>query len=297
MKIGIVNNNYRNNCNIVPVFKNKIKKAKTFGYALTAAAMMSFSACNSCNKNISPDNTNYGVETNAINNSSDISAKKNPLDNKRAQKYYHYFPSENNITAENYAWSEIVYPDGRVEKDSLGHNISISPDGKRTVIKTEKDDQGFTKITKSFPDGSKIIHNDYSKNGDSTYTEKVYWPNGNLKENSFYSEYFLPDSTNNDSTKIIEKSYERYNENEVLIYWESDVFDSDRNEKHNKYDRQKRIIYDDIKNEHYQYKGNSSIPYQSYSEYEGCKRITLYNPDSTVNKIYFEAADGTITDK
>ena len=128
MKIGIVNNNYRNNCNIVPVFKNKIKKAKTFGYALTAAAMMSLSACQSCYKKTSPDDIIDSVKITEKKDSSFLSINEYHLRDNRIKKRYHYLPSENKITAENYAWSEIVYPDGKVEKDSLGHNISISPD-------------------------------------------------------------------------------------------------------------------------------------------------------------------------
>lgn len=295
MKIGMVNNNYKN-YNTGLMFKRKIKSARTLGYALTAA-MISLSACNSCYKKNSPDNIIDSVAKTEKNDSSNLSVEESHLRDNRVQKHYHYFPSDNNITAENYSWTEVIYPDGRIEKDSFGHNIFISPDGNKTVIKTEKDEHGSTKITKTFPDGSKIIHNDYSKNGDSTYIEKAYWPNGNLKENKYYNEYMLSDSINNDSTKIVEECYEKYNENEVLIYWKSNVSDPDRNEKYNKYDRQKRIIYDDVKNEHYKYKGSSLIPYQSYSDYEGCKRITSYNTDGTVNKIYFIAADGTVTDK
>ena len=295
MKINIINDHYGCNRNSKIAFNSKLSKARAWGCAFSAAALMSLSACiNSNNKNADTyEKENVSVIDKNISN---VLSENKKTENNKAYRSYHYFPTDDNITAENFSWSEIVYPDGRIEKDSLGHKIYISADGKRTIIKTEKNEQGFVTITKIFPDNSKRVYSNYSQDGDSLYVEKEYWPNGNLKENKYFNEY-VKNYVNDSIIKIKEEEYELYNENEVLIYWESTISDPERSSKYNKYDKQRRIIYDDIKQEKYQYKGNSKIPFQSYSEHDGCKRITLYNPDGSVKNIYFKAKDGTITNK
>ena len=212
------------------------------------------------------------------------------------KRVYHYYPSEN-VSAENYNWSELVYPDGRIEKDSMGYKIFVSPKGERMVIHTKQDEYGHTTITKEFPDGTKNVHIDYRTNmpNETLYVETNYWPNGNMKEHFYYNEY-PANNKEQDGERIIEKSHYQYNENEVLIMWETTQIDSARNESNNKYDKKGRLIYDDVKNEKYEYKLGAKHPYRAISELEGCKRIILLNSDGTVKKEFFKAEDGTITD-
>ena len=162
----------------------------------------------------------------------------------------------------------------------------------------EKDAMGNFITTTEFSDGSKIIKTDYNTPNpdEKLIVKKTYWSDGKLKENEYYNEYHS-DSTNINSKKIIEQSYKQYNENGVLLIWESSQIDPERNDSNNIYDRKGRLIYDDVKNEKYSYKGIDTIPYKSVSEYDDCKRITLYTDNGTVEKIYFKASDGTITEK
>ena len=95
---------------------------------------------------------------------------------------------------------------------------------------------------------------------------------------------------------FIEKSFYKYNEDELLLMWETSEIDSMRSEKNNKYDKKGRLIYDDIKNEKYEYKRGAKYPFRATSIYDGCKRIKLFNPDGSLIKVFFKAQDGTITD-
>ena len=272
-----------------------LSKYKNVGFALGTAALLSFSSC----KQPSPNDV-VDISTTIENNDSiNSTVHEYKYRDDRSEKHYHYFPknSDTELSPKNYDWVETIYPDGRIEKDSLGYQISITPEGERTVVKTEKDDNGNTVITTTLPDGSKIIKTEYKPTveGEILSVRNTYWPNGKIKEIMYFNEY-PSDTANIKSKKIIEKECLHYNENEILVKWESTKIDSERNEKNNKYDRKKRLIYDDIKNEEYQYKGNSKTPFRSTSVYDDCKRITLYDKAGNIEKIYFKASDGTITE-
>ena len=272
-----------------------LSKYKNVGFALGTAALLSFSSC----KQPSPNDV-VDISTTIENNDSiNSTVHEYKYRDDRSEKHYHYFPknSDTELSPNNYDWVETIYPDGRIEKDSLGYQISITPEGERTVVKTEKDDSGNTVITTTLPDGSKIIKTEYKPTveGEILSVRNTYSPNGKIKEILYFNEY-PSDTANIKSEKIIEKECLHYNENEILVKWESTKIDSERNEKNNKYDRKKRLIYDDIKNEKYQYKGNSKTPFRSTSVYDDCKRITLYDKEGNVEKIYFKASDGTITE-
>ena len=296
----VVNNGKKN----AKVFGNKafhsspVRMVRNTGLALAAATMLStLSSCKFFKKE-SPDDV---VEVNSRIEKTDSSystvGEYRYRDN-RIYKSYHYFPTDdNNVKAENYDWSETIYPDGRIERDSFGYKISITPSGKRTVVKTEQDEYGHVTVTKEYPDGTKVVRTDYKTGmpNEVLFVESSFWSNGNLKERNFYNEY--PANKNNpDSAKVIEQSLYKYNENEVLLMWESSEIDSARSEKNNKYDRKGRLIYDDIMNEKYQYKFGSKIPFRAISEYDGCKRIKLFNKDGSIEREYFKAQDGTITE-
>ena len=264
------------------------KMLRNTGYALMATSLLSLTAC-SANKN------KNNADTIEITTNNNDNLKNN---NNKVKTYHHFFPKDDNIVTNEPDWSEKIYPDGSREIDSLGYKISITRDGKRTTVKTEKDAMGNFITTTEFSDGSKIIKTDYNTPNpdEKLIVKKTYWSDGKLKENEYYNEYHS-DSTNINSKKIIEQSYKQYNENGVLLIWESSQIDPERNDSNNIYDRKGRLIYDDVKNEKYSYKGIDTIPYKSVSEYDDCKRITLYTDNGTVEKIYFKASDGTITEK
>lgn len=216
----------------------------------------------------------------------------------KVQRSYHYFPKNNNIiNPEQYDWAESLYPDGSIVRDSLEYKIYISPDGKRTVTKTEKDEFGQDSITTNLPDGTTIIRQYHTptKNKEIIFTEKTFRPDKSIKEIRFYDEY-PTDSLHENSSKNIKRSLYQYNENNVLIKWESNISTQDSNKNTNKYDSQNRLVYDGLNNETYMYHGDNEIPYHSISENNGCKRITIYDKEGNIEKIYFEASDGTITE-
>ena len=278
-----------------PAFNGLSRKMlRNTGYALTAATILSFASCSNNNNNTKQDTDSFQTEV-----KDSLNEKIDSTDNKpKVENIYHYFPKDNNIITDVPDWSEKIFPDGSREIDSLEYNIKISPEGKRTVTKTETDETGNTTITTEFPDSTKTVKIIYKtlKPKEILEVEKTYWSNGKLKENKLFNEY-LSDSTNLSSPTIIKQRYERFNEDEVLLYWETNGTDVEVNDSNSIYDDDKRIIYNNIKNEKYYYKGTHKTPYTSVSEFENCKRTILYNDSGLVEKTIFEAADGTITEK
>lgn len=269
--------------NYNPAFCGRKQKVlQNAGYAFLISSIFTLASCS--NKNKQADNLDANTLT------------EQNYDN-FPTRIYHYYPKDD-LTSENYDWSEVKYPDGRVEKDSMDYKISVTPQGKRTVTKTEKDSVGNTIITTDFPDGEKTVRINYLtiNPNEKLQVEKTYWKNGKLKESKFLSEH-LSDSTNINSPRIRVDSCKVYNENEVLLYWESNSINPEKNDSNNIYDENNRILYDNIKNETYLYNDKNNIPYQSVSECEDCKRITLYDENGHIERIFFEASDGTITDK
>ncbi len=273
--------------NFCGVKKNALRN---IGYSLLAVSMM---ACVSCNNNGKPlKNSSEKEQYDREKASLDLKIMNEP------KKYYHYDPSDNNnIDANSYSWTETVFPDGSVKKDSLGYQISIDPQGLRTVVHSETDEAGNTITETELPDSTKIVKTEYQSNDSNEViqTEQIFWPNGNIKENRYYSEH-PADSSNINSQKIKENKRKEYNENGVLIYWESNSTEPESNDSNNIYDKHGRIVYDDVRNEKFQYKGKNKIPYRSTSECDDCLRITEYNKDGSIKKIFFKASDGTITD-
>lgn len=262
------------------------KVCKNIGIAAAAATLLTAASCSSKN------NTPSGSEI-AAQKDSALSVNTNLQNPQRVKKNYYYFPTEDgSITSEGYDWSELVFPNGKIIRDSLGYKIYIEPNGDRTVIHSTTDDMGHKITTTEHPNGTKI-RTDYNvpDSNEILYTEKNFRKNGTIIDNRYYNE--IQDTINN--TKTIEQSFEKYNENDVLLYWESNVRDSARNESFNKYDSFGRLVYDDIKNEKFIYEGKKKTPKMSIARYENCKRYTLYNPDGSINKVYFKASDGTIT--
>ena len=267
------------------------KTIRNAGYVLMAASMLaSYSCLNNKPKFDTIELTETKTNDKFDKDTDSIKKQEN------VKNIYHYFPKKDNIITNEPDWTEKIYPDGRIEIDSLGYKISVSPDGQRTVTKTEKDSIGNTIITTDFPDSTKTVKTYYLTQDPSEifHIEKTYRSNGKLKESLIYKEH-RADSTDTISPKI-EQQYKMYNENEVLIYWNCDSLQSENN-SNSVYDNNNRLIYDNIKNEKFYYKGTEKTPYKSISQIDDCKRITLYNDSGMVKKIYFEASDGTITEK
>ena len=277
-------------------FKSRpLKIMRNAGLSLVAATILStVSSCSNFKQKVSDDTKENQSNTEAVDT---ITTDRGMLQkDNNVQRHYHYFPRENSVDADNYDWSEEIYPDGRVEKDSFGYNISISPTGERTVIHTEIKEFGNT-VTKELPDGTKIVRNNYYTDvpKEILYVETEYWANGKMRERNYYDEHPVNEEEP-DGEFVVEKSTYKYNDKEVLLAWETNQIDSMRSEKYNKYDKKGRLIYDDVKNEKYEYKKGAKNPFRAISEYDGCKRITLYNDSGDVKKIFFEAIDGTITE-
>ena len=268
-----------NNISFKSKFGRKIIKNLALGVAATTLLT---SSCINKNNNTSKDEFVADTTYNEANN---------------IQKSYHYFPTEDgSVDATNYSWVETIFPDGKILRDSFGYNITISPKGERTVVHTTIDECGNKTTTTVHPDGNRNVHIDYKLDNPSEilYVEKNYRKDGTLKDNKYYNEIPL-DSFG--VQRSIEQSFEIYDEHEVLLAWVSNVADSARNKKYNKYDKLGRLIYDDIKNERFKYSGKSKIPRISVAYYDDCRRITLYNKDGSVQKTYFKASNGTITNQ
>ena len=264
--------------------KRQNNTMRNAGLALAATTLLTLS-CNDNKKN-DIDNINQNIEMQDTFLKSEIYPSKT----------YYYTPKEDNVVnLSNYDWSETTYPDGSIKRDSAGYDIHIAPNGARTVTYSEKDDSGNTITTTEFPDGSKYIKTNYNLDDpkEILYTEKKYNKDSVLIENKYFNK-ILSDSVANEY--IVEKSHEVYSDNGILLKWQSNISNPERDEQNNKYDKLGRLIYDDVKNEKYIYNDNSDIPSYSFSIYDGCKRITEYDEDGSVKKVYFKASDGTITE-
>jgi len=276
-----VNSNYHSNSF---TGKRKNKTMRNAGLALAATTLLTLSCTNNKQNNIDNENQNIEMQDTFVKN------------NNNSSKSYYYNPSDDDIVnLDNYAWSETTHSDGSIERDSAGYNIHIAPNGARTVTYTETDDLGNTTTTTEFPDGSRYVRTDFNMDNpkEDLYTEKKYSKDSVLIENKYFNK-ILSDSVPNGY--IVEKSHEIYNDDGILLKWRSNISDPERSEKNNKYDKLGRLIYDDIKDEKYVYKNNSDIPSYSFSIYNGCRRITEYDENGLVKKVYFKASDGTITE-
>lgn len=284
--------------NITPAFQGySLKAAKNMGYMLIAAGLLSLNSCNNTKTPI--QNNDDEIENKEYYNSASSVKSEEQGNSNQIQKSYHYFPKNDDVfTADQYDWVETIYPDGSIIKDSLGYKIYISSDGKRTEVKTEQNEKGMDVITTTLPDGTKIIRQYMTPQNSKSlsYEEKTYYPNGKIKEKEIYNEY-LSDSLGIRAEKTVENNHYFYNEKEILVKWKSNLIMSDSDSIYNKYDEKKRLVYDNAKKERYLYKGNNVTPYQSVSELDDCKRITLYTDSGTVNKVYFQASDGTVTEE
>lgn len=275
------------------------KMIRNIGLAFTTAGLLTLASCKKSNNTFYNNDDIVEIKTNNQEmDCVDVDIEKQKNGTKNVKTSYYYFPSENEINANNYSWTKKEYPDGHVEIDSLEYKISISPKGERTEIKTEKDEQGIETVTTTLPDGIRIVKRIYppTKENEIIYTEKTYRSDSTLKEIYYYNEY-PTDSIHSYTDKKIVETRDYYNEKGILVKWEkSGNDDPERSECFNKYDNKKRLIYDDIGNETYKYKKDSMTPYMSTAVNDNCKRITLYNNDGSVQKVYFEASDGTITE-
>ena len=281
---GLRTNYYANN---KPAFKGSRQIFRTCTMGMTAAALLALTSCNNKKQDVKSENLTEVVEKKD-------STKTFENTNDKPKRYFYYYPRSNNeINSGNYDWSETVYPDGSIERDSAGYKITISPSGERTVIKTQKDNKGNTTTTTTeYNDGTKMVFIDFE-------TKIPVESNDSIKQNEVGAEIdstkITKDSVKTDSIKTQKQIFKFYNEKNILLYWDVETETPERKDSINIYDNQGRLIYDCAKNEKYEYKNKRKTPYLSVTELEGCKRYTIYRKDGSVKSIYFEASDGTKT--
>lgn len=256
------------------------------GFALAATTLLTGACDTKPQKDTNPINTELCDTTNNKINS----------DNIGSSKIYYYYPTENGrLDLNKYDWSETRYNDGRIIRDSAGYNILITPNDEKTITYSQEDEFGNKTTTIKYPNGKTFVRTDYKlKNpAEILYTEHTYNKDNVIVESKYYNK--MPsDSIPGDFT--IEQSNEIRNDEGILLRWESNVRDPERNKSYNKYDKLGRLIYDDEKDEHYVYKNSDQFPKYSYSIYDGCKRITEYDENAAIKKVYFKASDGTISE-
>ncbi len=275
---------------------NVVKTTRNIGLGMAMLGLLAFSSCLQKKENANVDEEEMTMDNKNTNNI-ESGSEKISGNNEKSIKSYYYVPFDGELNADNYSWSETVYKDGRIERDSLGYKIYISPKGERTEVKTEQDKFGVITTTTKLPDGTKIVRTNYvpTKESEIIYTEKTYRPDSTLSKIFYYNKY-PTDSTKLHSDVKTDTADYYYNEKEILIKWHTNMVDPERNDSLNKYDKKNRLIYNDITNETYKYKKDSMNPYESVAVLDGCKRITLYNEDGSVQKVYFKAEDNTITE-
>jgi len=188
--------------------------ARAFGYTFIAAAMLSLASCNN-NKNKTDKDVVTTVQTDIDIQPAQVIQE--PAAKMKSVKIYHYNPTDEPLNPENYSWTETKFPDGSIEKDSLGYQISITADGKRKSVHTETDEQGNTTTTIIYPDSTKFVRIDYTtyKPDEILFTETKYRSDGSMAERRFYNEYTVEDSTNVPQIKA-EQSIHRYNDKDIL---------------------------------------------------------------------------------
>lgn len=262
------------------------KTIRNTGYAILAATMLLTSSCTNKNKTDS-DNNFITEQTDSFVRSADSIE----VESSKIKNINHYFPKDNNEISNNPDWTEKIYPDGRVEKDSMGYKIIEMPNGERTVSTKQKNENGDNVITTLFSDGSKEIRIENGKN----YKDTLYWTNGNIKQiKNKEVEFEYLDSLNEEKEIIKLQVFKEYDENGILMRW--DVIDNNKtlNENNFKYDNKGRIIDDGYTK--YEYEGEKETPCRTIEEYEGCKLVTEFDTDSIYEtKKYFVASNGVIT--
>ena len=264
---------------------------KYTGLGLAALAMFATISCNGRKTDAiytKEDTVENKVEININDN---IQTEQN-LPDKAPRTIYHYNPSDDVVHAEDYSWREVIYPDGKVKRDSMGYDITIDSNGGRTIEYKMTDNRGNFITIKEFPDGTKVALTDYYIPNESLSVKTTYWANGNIRLREYFNKYPAADSL----THAVDTAKYEYNQEGILLRWIDGIKDPERSDSNNVYDRYGRLEYDDVANERYFYKGKNKTPYQATSEYDGCIRYKIFNPDSTLNRVYFKATDGTITD-
>ncbi len=274
---------------------NAISSNYTFGsthvlrntaFVLAATSLLT-GACTSKSKE---DTNNSNTEI-----CDSINDKLNLKKNYSSTTYYYYPTEDGRIDINNYKWSETKYSNGKIVRDSVGHKILITPDGERTETYSQNDKFGNKITTTKFHNGRTRIRTDYklADPEEILFTEHTYNKDNVVIESKYYNK--MP-SDSIPGYYTVEQSHEIRNDKGVLLRWESNVRDPERNESYNKYDKLDRLVYDDVRDEHYVYNDSSKIPKYSYSIYDGCKRITEYDENAVIKKVYFKASDGTITE-
>ena len=264
---------------------------KTINYAgsfLAGLAMFAAISCTSSKTKPQTDTDSVSVDNTEILDTTAFSTDE--ADNKRVITNYHYFPTDNGISGDNYAWIEKNYPDGRVEIDSMGYKILKTPDGERITSKVEKNDNGDVVVNTLYPDGSFGIRVENGIN----YKDTIFWANGNVKRIK-NKEVVIEraKSPTDDSERIVNQTYKVYDDNGVLLYWEKVDSNEIIDENNFKYDDLGRIIDNGFMK--YEYEGDSEIPILVIDELEGCKYIIEYDTDGTVKNQYFKASNGVVT--
>ena len=254
------------------------KAVQNYSIALALASLIAIFSCSNNKQEQSTDTEKTTPAQNKVKNSDTFDEKK------QTKTYYHYLPKKDNVVnPDEYEWSETVYPDGKIEKDSMGYKIIIMPEGDRIIVKTPQEENKDTITVEETPDS--LINNTTEKNDTTDTIEQRDIEYITINNNETDYDY-------QNTAKPINK---HYNDEKVLLYWESDDSEINKNDSTNVFDNKGRLIYDSVNNEQYEYRGKSKTPYKSINVIEDCTRYTLYNKNGSIKSRYFKASDGTIT--
>lgn len=280
--------NNTNNTTFQGIGTNKVMRY--LSYSASSLAMLAALSClGSKTKSQGKDNAD------SVNINTEISSRTNNAEkneNDSIETKYYYTAIDGEITGENYSWVEKTYPDGKIEKDSMGYKIIETPAGERTISTVRRNEKGESIITTNFPDGSREIRIEDGIN----YKDTIFWANGNIKQiknKEVLIDQGQLESPCDDEELVVNLTYKAYDENGVLLYW--NVVDSNEtlDENDYKYDKKDRLIDNGFTK--YEYKGDSNIPFRTTDELEGCKYITEMNEEGIETKRYFKASNGVIT--
>lgn len=273
-----------------PTFKGAGNKVMRYlSYSAASLTMMAALSCLGSKANNQANDTDSS-EINTELPDSSISGIDG--DNNGVQTQYHYTVKDGEITGDDYSWIEKTYPDGKVEKDSMGYKIIETPDGERTMSVVQKNEKGESVIKTSYSDGSRGIRIENGVN----YKDTIFWANGNIKQiknKEVVIEHGKSKSPYDENERIVNQTYKAYDENGILLFWELIDNNEKIDENNFKYDKHGRLIDNGFTK--YEYEGDSETPFRITDELEGCKYITEMDEDGVEIDRYFKASNGVIT--
>lgn len=278
-----------NNSKNITFQGNENKVMRYLSYSAASLAMVAALSC------LGSKAQKHANDTDSTNTNTELTDSSNAIENSEdnsIETHYHYTVQDGEITGNDYSWIEKTYPDGKVEKDSMGYKIIETPDGERTVSTVEQNVNGENVIRTTYPDGSKGIRIENGVN----YKDTIFWANGNIKQvknKEVVIEEGQSKSPYDVEELILNQTYKVYDENGTLLYWEVVDNNEKLDENNFKYDKQGRLI--DNGYTKFEYKDDSKTPFRITDELEGCKYITEMDEDGFETNKYFKASNGVVT--